>query len=106
ETVHQGILLSDVMSVKRRPPYIRAIDNVLNRDDLVAFLDHQRYQSLVQHLPGPLYAAIHADPPRFSEQIGDECPITDISAFAVMVSIVGHPVRYSTRCSLRQVLKS
>src|SRR5437867_984197 len=79
QTAQQEILFADVMSVKRRPSDIRAIDNVLNRDDLVAFLDHQRYQSLVQHLPGPLYAAIHADPPRFSEQIGVNLALLGIS---------------------------
>ena len=79
--------------IKCRPSDVRAVNDVLDSDDLVAFLDHQRYQCLVKHVPGPLYTAIHADPPRFSEQIGQECPVTDISAFVVMVSIVGHPVR-------------
>ena len=51
-------LFPDVVSIKRRPSYIRAVNDVLNSDHFVTFLDHERYQSLVQQVPGSLYSTI------------------------------------------------
>ena len=47
QAVHQEILFAGVVSIKRRSPHIRSVDDVLNSEIFVSLFDHQRDQGLV-----------------------------------------------------------